>query len=230
MNRFIKLLLAISVLVEVGLLIWGVFYRRDLNRDYQLFLDKSTNSGLLFTADLQPPSFLLPPAVSEINNMAVYGAVATGRVYEQPLRSRQSGNILGKATAVEVVTTGPGLGKTERISLVVQFALSSDPARNAMPWVLQTASGFSEVPVAVGDSLLSKDEIARIFSRGTVWNFVPALDLNLPELRELVEYKTYVQSYYDGSIYIKPSLFLSLISRSWLPVVLDIVPLSEITE
>lgn len=230
MSRIAKYLIGLSFLLEIALIAWGVIYRINLDKDYQLFLDLPENSGVVFVTTLKPPSFPLSFEFEEIASLPVYGSVATGRIYERPMRSRQTGEFLGTSTSVELVTTGPGLNGIKRIPLVVQFSLASNPNRNVMPWVLKKAATLSKVPFTVDESLLTKEVLTKIFPRGMVWNFVPALDLNLQELSELVEYSIYVQSYYGDSTYTDSSLLSRVINRSWFPVVLDIVPLAEVAE
>ena len=228
LNRTAKILIGLLVMAEIALLVWGIFYRRDLNRDFQLYFDLPPENGISFTDTLNFPSFPIPVEFEgEELNLPVYGSVATGRVLERNLRNRQTSELLGTLTAVEVVTSGLRSGQVSRIPLVVQFSLTSDPERNVMPWVLKTAAEQTDFPLTVNNILVSKDDIARVFSRGSVWNLVPALDLNLPELASLVEYEAYLQRYYGGLTYEEPGLLRRLLSRSWFPVVLDIAPLAE---
>jgi len=231
LTRNIKLLIGLFILADLLLISWGIIYRSNLNRDYDLYTALPLNNpgitlGGIFTLDL----LSFPTTEDALEDAVASGSVATGRIQERKMYDRRTGELLGKATLVEVVTPNPTNPlKLMRIPLVVEFSLASDPRRNVMPWVLKTAVNLVKVPVAVNSELISREQVERIFSRGSAWNFIPLLDIDNSQivLSQVVEFTAYANRYYGGSNYGESGLFNRLLGRSWYPLILDIAPLSE---
>ncbi|GMR19067.1 MAG: hypothetical protein BMS9Abin34_192 [Patescibacteria group bacterium] len=193
-----KFLIGVIILVEAVLIVAGVTYRQNFNRDFELVANEGFNrSAVLDIRD----ELSFPTSFTDIEIWG-FQVASTGRVYEYTLKDAQTGDEFGVATVLDTVTRDrDDPDNLKRLPLVVQFSLSSDPSRNLMPWVSEKAAKLNPQDVAVGSDFLSTERIAQIFPQGGSWVFVPLLDLTREELGQIVEYIYYAQRYYGGTTY-----------------------------
>ncbi len=190
----------VLVVLEVALVIWGIIYRRDVNRDFSLVSsvigpEDSAVVDIRLEKDFYPTSF---------EQMETWGVLAspTGRIYNRELKNAKTGEILGTATVVEVMTRDRGdPNRLKRFPLIVQFTPLDSPKRNIMPWVLEKAAELSSRNIPAGSEALPLEQVAQIFPRGEMWVFVPLIDLDREELNRIAELKFYTEIYYGGTTY-----------------------------
>src|SRR3990172_391217 len=96
LTRNIKLLIGLFILADLLLISWGIIYRSNLNRDYDLYTAFPLNNpditlGGIFTLDL--PSF--STTEDALVDAVAYGSVATGRIQERKMYDRRTGELLG---------------------------------------------------------------------------------------------------------------------------------------
>lgn len=193
------IVIGVVLLIELVLIVAGLVYRRNFNRDFKLVAGEEFSSSAVL--DIRD-ELSFPTSFTDIEIWG-FQVASTGRVREQKLRDSETGGILGTATILETVTRDrEDPDNLKRLPLIVQLSLVSDPSRNLMPWVLEKAVELSpQEDITVGSEVLSVEQITRIFPQGEFWSFVPLLDLTREELGQVVEYTSYARRYYGGDIY-----------------------------
>lgn len=146
---------------------------------------------------LEKPSF---PTSFEGFDILGFQVASTGRVSKIKLKDSDSGKVIGEAAILETVTRDRGdPDNLIRLPLIVQFTPSSSPDRDVMPWVMEEAARLSSVSIPNSPPVLSKDQIEEIFPRGTIWSFIPLVDLSQEYLDKTTELVSYAQKYYGGT-------------------------------
>lgn len=194
-----KILIGAIILAEIILLILGFNYRRSFNEDFELVSGEVFDKSVVLEMYLDQPSF--PTSFESMETLGLQLA-STGRVYEYQLTDSEAGTTLGTAIVLEMIARErDDPDNLKKIPAIVQFIPASDPNRNVMPWVLERAAELGSVEIS--EEILSEEQVAQVFPRGTIWLVIPLFDLNKEELEQLVEYGSYAEKYYGGSIYPK---------------------------
>jgi len=194
-----RVLIGLIVLIEAVLIVAGLTYRQKVSRDFELVSEERFNTSAVLDIHIDQEFF--PTSFESMETWGIL-AVSTGRVYGRVLKDAESGDEIGTATILEVAARDRGdPDRVKVLPLVVQFARLNDPGRNLMPWVLESASDLRPAGLNAGPDILSGEQVAQVFPRGTIWVFVPLTDLSREELGQLVEYKNYVGRYYGGDAY-----------------------------
>ena len=195
----VKILIGAAILSEIILVIWGITYRINYNRDYELVAGDEFDGSAVTGDRLENPPFPTSFANVEISG---FQAASTGRVYNTELKDRDSGEKLGTATILEVVSRDRGdPDNLISLKLIVQFAPEGNPNHNLMPWVLKRATELSSSSIQIDSSILPEEKVKEIFPRGTVWSFAPLADLGREELNQMPELLYYAERYYGGKSY-----------------------------
>ncbi len=177
-----RLVLILILAVEAVLLVFGYNYWQEQNRFFDLISGLEEPLGVLSGTSFNP-SF--PSSFETVSDVYSVSVVSTGNVSEGVL---------------EVVAINED-GKSRKLNLVVQMAPASDPQRNLMPWVVETAAELGSADLAGGSAMLDDSKLAQIFPAGTHMTFVPLTDLDREEIQEfLPEYLSYAGQYYGGTL------------------------------
>ena len=116
----VKILIGAAILSEIILVIWGITHRINYNRDYELVAGDEFDGSAVTGDRLENPPFPTSFANVEISG---FQAASTGRVYNTELKDRDSGEKLGTATILEVVSRDRGdPDNLISLKLIVQFA------------------------------------------------------------------------------------------------------------
>lgn len=191
-----RLILILILAVEAVLLVFGYNYWREQNRLFALISDVEEPLGVLPGTSFNP-SF--PTSFETVSNVYSLSVVSTGRVSNVELKDRGTGEVVAKAGVLETVALNTN-GKAKKLDLVVQMAPVSDPQRNLMPWVVETAAELGSVDLASGSTMLGDSKLAQIFPEGRYMTFIPLTDLGREEIQEsLPEYLSYASQYYGGT-------------------------------
>lgn len=197
LSRKVKILIGAVALVQIALIVAGINYRQNWNRDFQLVSGEFFGGAAVHNVNYEP-SF-----PTNYGNVELRGiqAASTGEVYERILKDEETGELLGVATILKTVTRErDALNILKRISFIVQFVSATNTDRNILPWVLGRAATLNK-EAALPSRTLTPEEVSQILPRGTIWVFVPLVDLTLDELSQTIEYSYYSRRYFGGSIY-----------------------------
>jgi len=188
-------------LIEIALIVAGLIYRQNFNRDFRLVSGKDFDKSAIFEIRFDRPSF---PASFEEVEVLGFGVVSTGKVHKYKLKDTRTGKDLGVATVLDTVTRDrEDPDNIKRLAFIVQLVLSDNPDRNIMFWVLKKAADFRSLSLGGNTEVLSDKQIAQIFPRGTLWTLIPLLDTGMEGLEQISEYSSYASRYYGGTIYPK---------------------------
>lgn len=197
-----RVLIAAVLLVEVVLIVAGVYYRHRTNEYLTLTSGLTEDFGetAVLEIHLDKPSF--PTSFTSMECLGFLTA-STGKVSDYKMKDSNTGEVVALASVLETVARDrDNPTKPKVLSLVVQLVSISSPERNVIPWVVRRAAELrsQEVPE---DTPLTKEQLTQLFSKGTVWVFVPFLSLDKEETDQLVEYSSYIARYYGGFSYPK---------------------------
>ncbi len=194
-----KILIGAVVLAEIALIVWGLIYRQNRNQDFTLLQGRDFGGSTVLEIFLEHPSF---PTSFEGFEILGFLVASTGRVSKLQLKDNNSGEVLGEATVLETVTRDRGdPDNLIRLFLIVQFSPTGDPNRNVMSWVLKEATRLRSLSFPTETTVLSEDQIKEIFPRGTLWSFIPLVDLSKEYLDKTTELTSYARRYYGGTTY-----------------------------
>ncbi len=185
-----KKLLVLTPLILAALAFLGLFfwYRTQVGKADRALLKESYNYGLVEKV-LFTPSF--PSPFSQGESLGIL-ASSTGRVREKTLRNSQTGERLGEALLLEIVTEDEA-GEAQYLDFIIQFS-AGEKGESLAPWIFSKAAPADQGSVVPRSS----EEAAELFPRGSAWIFVPLLDTKSKLLGLIPTYRTYAGWYYGG--------------------------------
>ena len=208
-----KFIIAIILIAEAVLIVLGINYRKTQAEREAVLLDIGITVDISSVIDVElSPSF--PTSFDTVDVTGIF-LVSTGNISNLELKDGSTGEVIAQSSILETVAYDSN-GKVKRLLFVLQLSPITSPDRNVMPWVVQK------------DEMLSNEQLAQLFPKGSPWLFIPFLNLGEDEVKEfLVEYGSYAQRYYRDSLsslqdfinnglvggYSKPILLLDLLSK-----------------
>ena len=199
------------IFVAIVTLLWGGFEYWQSIRDIQELASSIVPGSAVSNVGFQP-SF--PSSFVQLEGTGIL-AVSTGEISEFEFLNANSGETIGKASVLDAVTKNAE-GKIKRMSFVLQLSLTTNPQRNLIPWITAKASQLRARPNSESGKIMTNDQLAQIFSKGSKWIFIPVLDLDSGEIWEsLPEYQFYARSYYGEKLTEFRDFVESGLSGSW---------------
>jgi len=146
----------------------------------------------------QNPPYVEPEKKDNLTKIYSIVAVSTGEIEEVNLKD-SVGNFLGKATVLKVMSVDEG-GKPKKLGVALQI-FPGDETENITPWFIKFPANFRGIVINGDPSTgVSKEEIKKVFQRGTWWSFIPLYDLSSPFISEEMkeDYIPLARRYYQN--------------------------------
>jgi len=162
--------------------------------DINLTPPSDLNTNNLTPEYLEPIEDLIDPEMF---------TVSTGKFSDVVVKSAATGEELGHAVVLDVVTED-SKGNAQLLQIIVQIFLKSSPSDDLIPWLANIASFTKGLEEYSGNpKTYSLEELSQIFNENSVWLITPLVDFDAHKglfARENQGYVFFARQYYSDEI------------------------------